>query len=83
VADLSARSATGAWLEDDVWAATGLAPDGGVLCLPCIERRLGRQLEVTDFAVADESDREGGSWPGRRMLPQRWGEYLSRREALP
>ena len=55
-------SARGDWymLSDDVWAATGMAPAGGVLCLVCVERRLGRDLQEEDFGIADEGDREGG-----------------------
>jgi hypothetical protein len=26
-----------------------MAPDGGCLCIECLERRLGRQLNRTDF----------------------------------
>jgi hypothetical protein len=74
-------AAKGDWcmLEDKVWAGTGIAPDGGVLCLECIEGRLGRYLETSDFAIADESDRLGGFWPGHRMLPKRWAGYVALR----
>lgn len=34
---------------DDVWAASGLAPDDGFLCIGCLETRLGRPLNGTDF----------------------------------
>jgi hypothetical protein len=33
----------------EVWAATGLAPEGGVLCLADLRRRLGRPLHLDDF----------------------------------
>jgi hypothetical protein len=36
---------------DDVWAASGLAPNGGMLCLACLERRIGRPLTMEDFAA--------------------------------
>jgi hypothetical protein len=36
---------------DDVWAASGLAPNGGMLCLACLERRIGRPLTGQDFTA--------------------------------
>jgi hypothetical protein len=36
-------------VEDAVWAAGGLAPTGGLLCIGCLERRLGRRLTRDDF----------------------------------
>jgi uncharacterized protein DUF2695 len=36
-------------VKDAVWAAGGLKPDGGLLCIGCLERRLGRQLNRDDF----------------------------------
>jgi uncharacterized protein DUF2695 len=36
-------------VKDAVWAAGGLEPDGGKLCIGCLERRLGRQLNRDDF----------------------------------
>jgi hypothetical protein len=36
-------------VKDVVWAAGGLAPGGGILCIGCLERRLGRQLKHDDF----------------------------------
>lgn len=39
-------------VTDDVWRKTGLAPNGGALCLRCIERRLGYTLCRTDFSDA-------------------------------
>jgi hypothetical protein len=35
---------------------------------------------VTDFAIADESDRLAGFWPGHRMLPRRWDGYVANRK---
>jgi hypothetical protein len=81
-ADCGAVTASlGDWymLKDKVWAGTGLAPDAGVLCLPCCERRLGRNLRLTDFAIANEGDRLAGFWPGHRMLPRRWDGYVANR----
>ena len=36
---------------DDVWAASGIAPNGGMLCLACLERRIGRPLTGQDFTA--------------------------------
>lgn len=36
-------------LTDASWALTGLAPDGGYLCVGCCELRLGRTLVMRDF----------------------------------
>ena len=35
---------------DAVWAATGLGPDDGYLCVGCLSRRLGRPLRWSDLA---------------------------------
>lgn len=40
----------GYMVTDEVWAASGLAPDGGTLCIGCLETRIGRQLRRDDFA---------------------------------
>jgi hypothetical protein len=34
----------------DVWAAANV--DSGYLCIPCLERRLGRPLVAADFTSA-------------------------------
>jgi hypothetical protein len=39
----------GVW--EEVWAASGLAPDGGMLCLACLEGRIKRPLTMADFAA--------------------------------
>jgi hypothetical protein len=58
-------------LLDSVWARTGLAPQGGVLCLPCIERRLGRRLDYDDFRRTNRSNRRyWGDYS--RMIPPVW-----------
>jgi hypothetical protein len=36
-------------IHDHLWAAAGMAPDGGFLCVGCLERRLGRPLTGADF----------------------------------
>jgi hypothetical protein len=34
---------------DETWRQSGLGPHGGVLCVGCLETRLGRRLTQTDF----------------------------------
>ena len=36
-------------VRDELWAATRLTGEGGMLCLGCLERRIGRPLEWWDF----------------------------------
>lgn len=36
-------------VHDDVWAAAGMEPNGGCLCVGCLEKRLGRRLWSGDF----------------------------------
>lgn len=36
-------------VTDDVWAATGLGPHDGLLCIGCLEARLGRRVGGDDF----------------------------------
>jgi hypothetical protein len=64
-------TAAGHWhmLLDSVWARTGLGPEDGVLCLPCIEKRLGRRLVYADFRRTNRSNRQ--DWGGHsRMVPR-------------
>jgi len=37
-------------VNDQVWAAAGLEPDSGWMCVECLEARLGRELVADDFA---------------------------------
>lgn len=37
-------------VTDDVWADAGLNPDGGCLCVGCLEVHLGRSLVPADLA---------------------------------
>ncbi len=45
-------------LKDEVWKLTGLrfGPGGGVLHLPCVEKRIGRSLTIDDFAPYSVND---------------------------
>jgi hypothetical protein len=38
-------------VADQLWKAAGMAPHGGMLCLVCLERRIGRPLVVEDFTA--------------------------------
>jgi len=38
-------------VRDEVWAASGLDPNDGMLCLACLERRIRRPLTDDDFAA--------------------------------
>jgi hypothetical protein len=38
-------------LCDDVWAETRVGPQEGVLCIGCVEGRLGRRLNSRDFTL--------------------------------
>jgi len=37
-------------VHDHVWIQTGLAPSGGMLCVSCLEKRIGRTLVPSDFS---------------------------------
>jgi len=61
-------------VNDDVWAATGLGPDDGCLCIGCLEARIGRVLTSADFSdaplnnlsIADDS--KAWSWRTPRLI---------------
>jgi hypothetical protein len=53
-------------VEDAVWAASGLAPDGGKLCIGCLERRLGRKLKRDDFK-SNLLNCKTGDWESLRL----------------
>lgn len=67
-------------LFDEVWNMTGLGRGGGVLCVGCIEERIGRHLTECDFdptleintPSTSDSDRlllRRGLQKVRRLLP--------------
>jgi hypothetical protein len=49
--DTSTPTGPNEWfmLVSEVWALTGLSRTGGVLCIGCTERRVGRELAPDDF----------------------------------
>ncbi len=36
-------------VHDEVWDQTGIIGYGGMLCIECLEARIGRDLEASDF----------------------------------
>jgi hypothetical protein len=36
-------------VHDDIWAQSGLGPNDGMLCIGCLEKRIGRKLKSDDF----------------------------------
>jgi hypothetical protein len=38
-------------VSNALWAAAGMKPDGGMLCLACLECRIGRKLTGDDFTA--------------------------------
>ena len=36
-------------VNDSVWSKTGVGPHGGMLCIGCLEKRLGRRLTSRNF----------------------------------
>jgi hypothetical protein len=43
-------------VHDEVWAQSGMGGNDGMLCLFCLEARLGRTLEWTDFTDIPMND---------------------------
>lgn len=64
-------------VHDLVWDATGLEPEGGMLCVGCVEKRLGRRLRPEDFpdVYINRIRREGGP-------PRLRSRMLGREEAV-
>ena len=65
-------------LRDPLWRSLGMAGYfSGVLCLGCIERRLGRRLSLRDF-VMSRSNADRLFWRrGTLMLPSVWDEWTT------
>ena len=65
-------------LKEQIWYRTGLGSIGGVLCLRCIEHRLGRLLRRRDFEIATTREplRDFGHGP---MVPIAWLKHLKER----
>jgi hypothetical protein len=68
------RSALGWYMvHDRIWAESGLGPHDGYLCVPCLERRIGRSLVWNDFRSTNKENFD--YWGGRRMVPRGWWKY--------
>jgi len=63
-------------VRDSVWQRTGLEPEGGCLCIACLEKRLGRRLKSEDFDHYDPYN--DPSLPGTRRLLERRGKPKGR-----
>lgn len=57
-------------VRDSLWERAGLAPYGGVLCVGCLEKRLGRKLKPKDFSPHPFND---SCFPCSERLFQRCG----------
>lgn len=55
----------------EVWAATGLGVGGGLLCIGCVEARIGRRLTAADFTGAPVNDWRRPGWHGSPRLLDR------------
>jgi len=54
-------------VHNAVWAKAGMEPDGGHLCIGCLERRLGRMLRPRDFTDAPINDPDI-PWRTKRLV---------------
>ena len=58
-------------VHDNVWKAAGMEPEGGCLCIGCLEERLGRMLtpdDFTDCLLNDPDKPQGASSRLRKRL---------------
>jgi hypothetical protein len=56
-------------VQDVIWAKAGMVPLGGCLCIGCLEKRLGRELEPKD--VLQEHYLNNPELPGTVRLNKR------------
>jgi hypothetical protein len=64
-------------VRDTVWARSGLGENDGMLCIGCLERRIGRELRGVDFF---ECSLEDEPWCGRSA---RYADRLGRGRPAP
>lgn len=57
-------------VHDDLWESTGLGLGDGLLCIGCLECRLGRELQSADFTDAPLNDSDF-PWPKSDRLRDR------------
>jgi ribosomal protein L34E len=55
-------------VHDSVWGDAGMNPYEGMLCIGCLEDRLGRRLTPADF-----TDAEVNTWRASERLQNRQG----------
>ena len=60
-------------VHDHIWLATGLSKQGGMLCLGCLEGRIGRRLCANDFS----------DYPINHGFFRRSERFLDRLQAAP
>jgi hypothetical protein len=64
---------------NELWAAAGMEPFGGMLCLHCLEERIGRKLVYEDFTAIVPRVLVGGRVPPRKRRQAR-RKYLRREQ---
>lgn len=76
-------------VHDEVWAAAGMGPKGGHLCIGCIENRLGRRLAATDFRtdvplndLSIVDGRYAWSWRTPRLISRLSGQLTRTDEEI-
>jgi hypothetical protein len=70
-------------VHDAVWAASGLAPDGRMLCMNCLEQRLSRPLTRADFTRTPFEIMDAmaaGYTDGVRVSEERFAQWLDEQE---
>jgi hypothetical protein len=67
--DCGTTDGPGYMVTNAVWAETGLAFDGGVLCLADLSRRLGRPLRLDDFPAEIPINRKNRAAILRACMP--------------
>lgn len=56
----------------ELWASAGLPPDGGFLCVGCLEQRIGRALEAADFTDVPINGVDSWDTAALAAAKQRW-----------
>ena len=77
-------------VSEELWASSGLGPEDGMLCLDCLEQRIGRPLIIEDFtglvpdswAECDLGSPKRRQWE-KREAEDRWREPRSARFDRP
>lgn len=64
-------------VHDDVWKQSGVGRHAGMLCIGCLEKRIGRQLNYRDFG-----DVPINAYPASDRLSQRRGIWSNSRRSM-